>query len=180
MNDRSPGRAGGGGRADPSRRAARRPSRSRTLFAEPRKEPEANASIAVRHGPLMLAFCLGGSPCNTLPRGEPPLMQPEQLGSSDFDKAFPDKPRGRLPYSPLCCHFADSSQIRYLTQSLILQVTQPDGNTIDAPFRRVQNQLFRKTSFGGNADGSEIPREFPVFPCSIAAQAWRTFITPRQ
>ena len=33
-------------------------------------------------------------------------------------KAFP---RGRLPYSPLCCHFADSSQIRYLTQSLILQ-----------------------------------------------------------
>src|SRR5437868_12902161 len=62
------------------RRAARRPSRSRTLFAEPRKEPEANASIAVPHGPLMLAFCLGGSPCNTLPRGEPPLMQPEQLG----------------------------------------------------------------------------------------------------
>ena len=45
--------------AGPSRRAARRPSRSRTLFAEPRKEPEADASIAVRHGPLMLAFCLG-------------------------------------------------------------------------------------------------------------------------
>src|SRR5437588_12923755 len=39
------------------------------------------------------------------------------------------------------------------------------GNTIDAPFRRVQNSAASDTSFGGDAGGSEILREFPVFPC---------------
>src|SRR5712671_2877179 len=53
-------------------------------------------------------------------------------------------------------------------------------NTIDAPFRRVQNSAASETSFGENASGSEIPREFPVFPCFDCSPAWATFVGPRQ
>ena len=119
-NDRESRPGGGGGRRPQS--SSRAPAIPvKNSFAESREEPERMPPSQSLTAANARVLPWAGRHANTLPRGEPPLMQPEQLGSSDFDKAFPDKPRGRLPYSPLCCHFADSSQIRYLTQSLILQ-----------------------------------------------------------
>src|SRR5207248_2035054 len=65
-NDRESRPGGGGGRRPQS--SSRAPAIPVKNFVRgSRKEPEANASIAVCHGPLMLAFSLGGSPY-TAPR----------------------------------------------------------------------------------------------------------------